>query len=198
MSDEIRLQLRTVKEPFSYLDWVPILGRIRMNRFSNERSMIKKLSCFGWHFDGFTSEYANTEYRVYGNTVTSHDNYDHYMRFCRPEYYYGNKFFKCLEWLFFNTLPLYRLCRVLWLITLFVGGFLLNTAMSLGLALMFVPLGFLLFSNLLCFVGKKLNKKAKELTEIILDGNGYDTSWGATEKEFLEIIKKIRKSKKKY
>lgn len=196
MSDEIRLQLRSVKNTSFPLDWVPIVGRIRMNRFSTERKMIKKMSCFGWHFDGFTSEYTGTEYRVYGNTVTAHDNHTSYMRFCRPEYYYGNKFFKVMEWLFFNTLPLFRFFKWIWLLTLIIGGVMIKNAAGFGVALMLIPLGFLLLSNLFCFIGKKLNKKAEELTKIILDGNGYQTTWGATEKEVLEIAKRIRKNKK--
>ena len=196
MSDEIRLQLRSVKNTSFPLDWVPIVGRIRMNRFSTERKMIKKMSCFGWHFDGFTSEYTGTEYRVYGNTVTAHDNHTSYMRFCRPEYYYGNKFFKVMEWLFFNTLPLFRFFKWIWLLTLIIGGVMIKNAAGLGVALMLIPLGFLLLSNLFCFIGKKLNKKAEELTKIILDGNGYQTTWGSTEKEVLEIAKRIRKNKK--
>lgn len=196
MSDEIRLQLRSVKNTSFPLDWVPIVGKIRMNRFSTERKMIKKMSCFGWHFDGFTSEYTGTEYRVYGNTVTAHDNHTSYMRFCRPEYYYGNKFFKVMEWLFFNTLPLFRFFKWIWLLTLIIGGVMIKNAAGFGVALMLIPLGFLLLSNLFCFIGKKLNKKAEELTKIILDGNGYQTTWGSTEKEVLEIAKRIRKNKK--
>ena len=196
MSDEIRLQLRSVKNTSFPLDWVPIVGTLRMNRFSTERKMIKKMSCFGWHFDGFTSEYTGTEYRVYGNTVTAHDNHTSYMRFCRPEYYYGNKFFKVMEWLFFNTLPLFRFFKWIWVLTLIIGGVMIKNAAGLGVALMLIPLGFLLLSNLFCFIGKKLNKKAEELTKIILDGNGYQTTWGSTEKEVLEIAKRIRKNKK--
>ena len=71
----------------------------------------------------------------------------------------------------------------------------LNTAASTGLLLMFVPLGILLFSNLCCFIGKKLNKKAEELTKIVLDGNGYETKWGITDKELLQIAKRIRKNR---
>ena len=196
MSDEIRLQLRSVKNSSVPLDWVPIVSGIRMNRFSTERKMIKKMACFGWHFDGFSSEYTGTEFRVYGNTVTAHDNHTSYMRFCRPEFYYGNKFFKVMEWLFFNTLPLYRLCKWIWVLTLILGGVLFKTSAALGLMLMLVPFGFLCLSKLFCFIGKKLNKKAEELTKIVLDGNGYDTTWGVTDKEVLEIAKKIRKNRK--
>ena len=195
MSDEIRLQTKTLKNPSTLLDWVPIVGGIRMNRFSTERSMVRKMSCFGWHFDGFSSEHVGTEYRVYGDTVTAHENYSHYLRFCRPEFYYGNKFFNILEWLFLFTLPLYRICNWIWLITLIIGGAMLNTSLSAGLLLMFVPLGVVLFSNLCCFIGKKLNKKAEELTKIVLDGNGYETKWGITDKELLQIAKRIRKNR---
>ena len=196
MSDEIRLQLRSVKNASMPLDFCPIVGGIRMNRFATVRKMIKKMNCFGWHFDGFSSEYTGTEYRVYGNTVTAHDNHTSYLRFCRPEYYYNNKAHKVIEWLFFNTLPLYRVCKWIWLITLFIGGLLLNTALGLGLAIMLIPLGILGLSKLFCFVGKILNKKAEELTKIVLDGNGYSTSWGTSDKEVLEIAKRIRKNRK--
>ena len=195
MSDEIRLQTKTLKNPSTPLDWVPIVGGIRMNRFSTERSMVKKMSCFGWHFDGFSSEYTGTEYRVYGNTVTSHDNYSHYLRFCRPEVYYGSKFFNIMEWLFLLTLPLYRICKWIWLITLIIGGVMLNSNLTLGLLLMLVPLGFLLLPNVFCLIGKKLNKKAEELTKIVLDGNGYETKWGITDKELLNLAKRIRKNR---
>lgn len=196
MSDEIRLQCRSLKNTSFPLDWVPIVSKVRMNNFKTERSMIKKCACFGWHFDGFTSEYTGTEYRVYGNTVTAHDNHTSYMRFCRPEFYYGSKFFKVMEWFFFNTLKLYRLCRWIWLITLIAGIALVSTSPAVGALLMAVPLGIVLLSNLFCIIGKKLNKKAEELTKIVLDGNGYETDWGFTEKEFVEVVKKIKKNKK--
>ena len=51
MSDEIRLELRSVKNTSVLLDWVPIVGKIRMNNLKTEHSMIKKMNCFGWHFD---------------------------------------------------------------------------------------------------------------------------------------------------
>lgn len=197
MSDEIRLQTRCVKNPSYPLDWVPIVGKIRMNRLTTERNMVKKLACFGWHFDGFSSQYTGTEYRVYGNTVTAHDNHTSYLRFCRPEYYYGNKFFKVLEWMFFNTLGLFRICKWLWIVGLILGGVLLGGQMiGAGVAVMVAPLAVLLFSNLCCFIGKKLNKKAKELTQIVLDGNGYATEWGDSAKDVLEVAKRIRKNRK--
>lgn len=195
MADEIRLELRSVKNTSVLLDWVPIIGKIRMNNLKTEHSMIKKLNCFGWHFDGFGSKYTGTEYRVYGNTVSSHDNYDSYLNFCRPEYYYGGKFFKVMEWLFFKTLKLYKFCRWIWLITLILGGVLLSTSPTVGALLMAVPLGIVVLSNVFCFIGKRLNKKAEELTKIVLEGNGYKPEWGVTPKEFVQIVKRMKKNK---
>lgn len=193
MEDEIRLELKTIKDSSSPLDWVPIVGRIRMNRFSATRSMTRKMMCFGWNFDGFTSSYEGTTYRVYDTTVTAKDNYSHHLRFCRPEIYYAGKAQKVFEWLFLNTLWLYRICRWIWLITLIVGCALLKTNTAVGLLLALIPICVILLSNLFCLIGKRLNKKAKIITEIVLEENGYDTKWGHTDKDILAISKKIKK-----
>ncbi len=189
---EIKLKTKSVKDYDLPLDFIPIVAAIRRKRFSTTRHLIKKMECFGWHFNNFADSYESTTVTVYGNTATAKDNYSHYLKFVRPDVFMGNAFLRMFEWLYMKLLWLYIACRWAWVPAIILGSVLCGMEkVSIGLVFILVPICFVILYNILGFIAKLCCKKTMNFTLYCLDTEGYEMEWGMTEKQFREVAKKI-------
>ncbi len=194
---DISLRSKSVKDSSLPLDFVPIIGRSRMNRFASTRKIIRKMECFGWHFNNFSEKYESTTVTFYENSATASDNYSHWLRFVRPTCFVGNAFYNILEWFYTKLFWLYIIFQWLWLPALIIGIVLATTvgAVGVGVAIAVVPIAFLLLHGLIGIIGKKLSKKIIDAAKYCLELEGYEPCWGDTEEEFKEVVKRMRKNR---